>query len=426
MFSSFSKHPAYAWAIWLLSALFMFYKYALEVSPSVMTKDLMAAFHIDGAELGNLAATYFYSYLIMQIPAGILLDKFGPRNMTTIAMALCAGGAILFANANTVFLACVGRFLTGAGASFAALNCLKLVANWFPPKRFALMAGLMMTVGMLGAVGGQAPLSAFISYLGWRSAIEAIAWIGVALVILFWLVVRDAPKHQEHILKAKDVKRIVDGGKQIVKNKQCWWVSIYSGLAFAPVSVFGGLWGVPFLAQYYNLSHTKSAHEVSLIFIGFAIGAPLTGWLSDRIGKRKVVMFTGTIISLFIISFVLLSPPLPLNVLSTLLLFFGITISAFLLSFTMIREINAPIMAATAVGFMNTFNALLGAVSDPMTGKFLDLGWQGAMEGGARVFPTETYRLALLTLPAYLVIALIVMLFIRETFCKPQYPASLP
>lgn len=424
--SSLYSHPLYAWGIWLLSSLFMFYKYALEVSPSVMTKHLMAAFGIDGAQLGNLAACYFYSYMIMQIPAGLLLDKFGPRKTTTIAISLCGVGAALFGGANSLFIAEVGRFLMGMGASFAALNCLKLIACWFPLKRFAFMAGLMMTLGMLGAVGGQAPLSAFIEKLGWRSAINVIAIAGFILAALFWIVVRNTPPHHVSYRVTPKSLSVLASCKEVFRNKQGWWLSLYSGLAFAPVSVFGGLWGVPFLAQYYTLSHTAAAHHVSMIFIGFAVGAPIFGWLSDFIGRRKIVMVIGTAIAAIFSIMVLAMPPMPLSMLSAVMFLFGFSISSFLLCFTMIREINPPILAATAVGFMNAFDALFGAVSDPLTGKFLDMGWQGAMEAGARIFPTSVYRLALITLPVFLVIATACLIFIRDTFCQSQHSDPLP
>jgi MFS family permease len=181
-------HLIHAWFIWLLSALFMFYKYTLEVSPSVMTSTLMSTFNISGTALGNLAACYFYAYLLLQIPAGVLLDKIGPRKVTSLAIALCALGSLIFANADSLWVAGIGRFITGAGAAFAAVNCLKLIANWFPMKQFAFMAGLMMTVAMLGAVGGQAPLAAFIDAMDWRHALEIIGIAGLVLAGIFWLV----------------------------------------------------------------------------------------------------------------------------------------------------------------------------------------------------------------------------------------------
>ncbi len=421
------KNPFRAWLIWLLSALFMFYKYALEVSPSVMTNTLMSAFDINGAELGNLAACYFYAYLLLQIPAGLLLDKIGPRKVTTLAIALCAIGSILFSGANTLLMAGIGRFLTGAGAAFAAVNCLKLIANWFPMRHFAFMAGLMMTVAMLGAVGGQAPLATFIQMVEWRAAMQIIGIAGLVLAVIFWVVVRDiAPDHkfERHIVPTR--LHLMDSLKQVLANRQSWWLSVYSGFAFAPVMVFGGLWGVSFIAEAFHVTQNIAAQSVSLIFIGFAVGAPFFGWFSDWLGKRRVVMLWGTLVGLVCISAVIYAPGLSHSFLTLLLFLFGFSISSFLLCFTMIREINLPILAATAIGFMNAFDALFGAFSDPLTGKFLDLGWDGQLSDGARVFSVSAYKAAFLTLPVYLSIAILSLWRIKETHCKPTKPTSLP
>ncbi len=420
-------YPVRAWTIWLLSAIFMFYKYAIEVSPSVMTTTLMKTFDIGGVELGNLAASYFYAYLLLQIPAGLLLDKFGPRKTTTLAIALCAAGSLVFAGANSLFVASVGRFITGAGAAFAAVNCLKLIANWFPYKHFAFMAGLMMTMAMLGAVGGQAPLAAFIHKMEWRHAIEVIGFAGLVLAAVFWLVVRDkSPDHARERHIVSDRISLFESVKRVFKSAQSWWLSIYSGFAFAPVMVFGGLWGVSFIAEAFQLEHNMAAQMVSLIFIGFAVGAPVFGLFSDWLGRRRIVMVWGTIIATLSITAVVYAPGVSIYSLGLLLFIFGFSISSFLLCFTMIREINIPILAATAIGFMNAFDALLGAFSDPLTGKFLDLTWDGKLVEGARVFSVTAYKAAFLTLPAYLILSLLTLLKIKETYCKPTYPSALP
>jgi MFS family permease len=417
----------HAWIIWLLSALFMFYKYALEVSPSVMTSTLMSTFHITGTALGNLAACYFYAYLLLQIPAGLLLDKIGPRKVTTLAIALCALGSLIFARADSLSIAGLGRFITGMGAAFAAVNCLKLITNWFPMKQFAFMTGLMMTVAMLGAVGGQAPLAAFIDAMDWRYAMQIIGVAGLILAGIFWIVVRDiSPDHkrERHIISQSI--SFTESLKKVLKNPQSWWLSLYSGFAFAPVMIFGGLWGVSFLSEAFEISQNISAQAVSLIFIGFAVGAPFFGWFSDWLGRRKIVMFWGTLLALITISGVIYAPGLTNTSITFLLFLFGFSISSFLLCFTMIREISLPILAATAIGFMNAFDALFGAFSDPLTGKFLDLGWDGKLVDGARVFSVQAYKAAFLTLPVYLIIALLTLLRIKETHCKSSFPTSLP
>jgi sugar phosphate permease len=280
---------------------------------------------------------------------------------------------------------------------------------------------------MLGAVGGQAPLASFIDAMDWRYAMEFIGIAGLVLAALFWFTVRDiSPKHkiEKHI--ASQNISLVSSIKRVLKNRQAWWLSVYSGFAFAPVMIFGGLWGVAFTSEAFGVSSNIAAQSVSLIFIGFAVGAPVLGWFSDWLGRRVIVMFWGTLASLLVISAVIYAPGLTQSTLGLLLFLFGFCISSFLLCFTMIREISLPILAATAIGFMNAFDALFGAFSDPLTGFFLDLGWDGKLADGARVFSVSAYKAAFLTLPAYLVISLLTLSRIKETYCKPSVPSSLP
>lgn len=410
----------YPWLVWALAAGFFFYKYLLQVSPSVMSTDLMRTYSITGAGLGNLAACFFYAYLLMQIPVGILLDKWSPRIITSTALFVCALGTLLFANAPTLWSANISRFIIGLGAAFAAVSCFKLTTLWFPPQRFALVAGLSMTAAMLGAVGGEAPLAFLTTTLGWRHALNCIAIIGFILFILIFVLVRDHQSKKIISEKKQDVISLAEKFKKIMSDKQTWLLSLYSGFAFAPISVFGGLWGVSFIQEAHHLSALTAARCVSLIFIGFAIGCPITGWLSDFIQRRTPIMFAGTWIALICMICVLYLPNLSQQCLQLLLFLFGLGASGFFLCFSMIREIHPLIFAATVLGFMNTFDSICEALSEPFVGKLLDLGWKGQLNHGARLFSVHDYHLGLMTLPIYFGIALIFLFFIKETFCKQQ------
>lgn len=406
----------YPWIAWFVAAGFFFYKYLVQVSPSVMTNDLMRTFQVNGAGLGNLSAFYFYAYLCMQIPVGMMLDKYSPRLLTTAAILLCSVSTLVFSQTNTLEWACASRALMGAGAAFAAVSCFKLAAIWFAPKRFALVSGLFMTAAMLGAVGGQMPLSMLVQHAGWRTALEIVGIIGIVLGLIYFMVIRDKPLQTDH--SPISHPPVLHSLAYILKNKQAWLLSFYSGLAFAPVSVFGGLWGVPFLETAHGLSPTQAALAASSIFIGFAIGAPLLGWLSDFMGQRKPILILGTLLALICLTAVLYLPPTPLSVIMVLLSCFGFGASGFFTSFAMIRELFPLLLVATVLGIMNTFDSICEALFEPFVGALLDATWTGTTVDGIHHFSLHSYHLALLVLPLSLVLALVMLAFITETHCK--------
>lgn len=406
----------YPWIIWVIAASFFFYKYLIQVSPSVMTGDLMQAFGVNAAGLGNLSAFYFYSYLIMQVPVGVMLDRYSPRLLTTSAIFLCSISTFIFSQTDSLWLACTSRALMGMGAAFAAVSCFKIAALWFSPKRFALISGMFMTAAMLGAVGGQMPLALLVQHAGWRSALQVVSFLGMLLGIVYYLVLRDKKvKAVQEIHPKEKISRLL--GK-IITNRQAWALSLYSGLAFAPVSVFGGLWGVPFLEKAYGFSRTDSALAVSFIFIGFAAGAPFWGWFSDYIRRRKPVLFTGTFVALLCLSAVLFSTSFSLSFLTVLLFVFGFGASGFFTSFAMIRELFPLVLVATVLGIMNTFNAVFEALFEPLVGVVLDWSWDGSVANGMHQFSLHAYHLGLSLLPASLAIALVLLLLIDETHCR--------
>ncbi|MDF2530171.1 MAG: major facilitator family transporter, partial [Gammaproteobacteria bacterium] len=162
-----SSRPSYLpWVIWLLGALFFLAEYFVRISPSVITQELMATFHVDAFALGGLSGFFYYAYISMQVPVGILVDRFGSRRLLTGATLLCAISCLVFASMHTIQLGFLSRFLMGLGASFAFVGTLKLISLWFPPTRFALLAGTTQALGMLGAVIGDAPMAMIFNHFG--------------------------------------------------------------------------------------------------------------------------------------------------------------------------------------------------------------------------------------------------------------------
>ena len=412
----------YPWLVFILSSSFLFYKYLLQVSPSIMANELMSTFQLSGESLGNLAAFYFYAYLCMQLPVGLLLDHFSPKRLVATAITVCALGALLFAKANTLGIADLGRLFIGIGGAFSAVGTMKLITLWFPPKRFALVSGLMMTIGMLGAIAGEALLSNRVENIGWQATSFHCAILGFILAICVWLFVFDRKTADTNEKSKTSVKSFFLDLYTIISNKQSWLVSLYSGLAFAPISAFAGLWGVPYLVETSHLSRTVVAWLISFTFIGFAIGSPFAGWLSDRIQRRKPLMIGGTFLGMFFLSLLIYLPFLSQYIMLILLFLFGFFTSFFFVSFAHMREINDANASGTAIGFINMFNAICGALSEPLIGNLLDIGWGHKMQNGARIFSVSDYQHALTALPLSMLIALILQFFIKETFCQSNEP----
>ncbi|MES2211677.1 MAG: MFS transporter, partial [Pseudomonadota bacterium] len=320
----------------------------------------------------------------------------------------------------TLMIAILGRVLMGIGASFAVVGCLKIASIWFPPRRFALVAGLTVAIGMLGAAGGQAPMAVLVNQLGWRETLLYGSLLGLALAAVLWRAMKPAPGVSEVTVDDHPHIPLAQALKTISFDKQTWLASLYAGLMFVPTVGFAGLWGVPYLMQAYALTRPEAALYISLIYVGWAIGGPIFGWYSDSIARRRRPMVVATFGTLFAMQAIWMLPD-SLMVMGFLLLLLGIFSSGFVLAFSVVRESHSERLTGAAMGFVNTLNSLSGAISQPILGLILDYYWiQGTYVDGARSYSLDAYHSALFSIPVCLVISLLILPFIHETYCKAR------
>ncbi len=414
---SFNVSKVRPWIIWLLGCVFYFYEFLLQVSPGVMGSHLMRDFSVTADGLGILSGVYFISYAGMQIPAGILLDRLGPHRLLTISSAICAISSFIFGMTDHLLTAVIARFLIGLGSAFAFIGALKLVANWFPARRFALLTGLIITLGMLGAIGGEAPLAHLISYIGWRNSMYALGITGLVISLAIYMIVEDTPSGKA-ISKKTSFPILGQELLQVLKNKQLWLVALYGGLMYVPTPTLCGLWGVPFLKTGYHLSETAAAGMISLILVGWAVGSPVWGAFSDRIGRRLPPMVVGAITAPLTLLIAIYYPFSNLFVLQIFLFAFGFFSSAFLPSFSIAREISKPEYCATGLGFMNMMNMIGVAIAQPLLGRTLDALWSGEMSHGIRVYLFTDYKIAITLMLTIMMVTLLLLPFIKDTHAK--------
>jgi len=249
-----------SWAVWGLGAILYLIGFYQRVAPAVMTSELMVSFNIGATGLGNLSGIYFYSYVAMQVPTGILADRWGPRRLLSAGALVAGAGALVFAMAPSFIWAGMGRLLIGGSVAVAFVAMLKLAAHWFAPRHFALTSGMALFCGIIGAVFAGVPLRLLVSAMGWRPVMIGSGLITLAVAVLIWMLVRDDPGEKGYISYAHAVSgvtphpRFMTGIKAIFKHRNPWLLCLIPGGIVGSVLTFSGLWGVPFLTTHYGLS----------------------------------------------------------------------------------------------------------------------------------------------------------------------------
>jgi sugar phosphate permease len=400
------------------ASLFYVYDYFIQVAPSVMAQQLMHDFAITASGLGILGSCFYYSYTIMQIPAGMMLDRVGARKLLTFAVFISACGVTLFGVTHSFALAGFARFLIGFGSAFSFIGALFLVSRWFAHRHFAFIAGLIQMGGCLGSVFGLAPLALFINDFGWRHAMVVIGVCTFILTVVFWLLIRDGHPSQQaqHLTKFSSEWRRF---KYVMRKSQVWWIALCGFLSWVPVATVGALWGTVYLMEIYGISNVQAGRMCSLFWIGLGLGSPFVGWFSYYIQKRVkplVICFIIGILSSLVLIEATLFPAWAVGI---ALLLLGISASVQSLSFGIIKDVVPANVFGTASGINNMAAIIGGAIAQMSVGFMLNWLWNGYRLHGVPVYTVGNFKMAFLILPVAAFLGLLVSCFkVQETGCE--------
>ena len=415
-----------SWMVWGLGAMFYVIGFYQRVAPGVMTVELMTDFGLSAVALGNLSAFYFYSYVAMQVPTGLLADHWGPRRLLTAGAAVAGLGTFLFALAPDVWWANFGRLMIGGSVAVAFVGMLKLAAHWMPPRQYALASGMALFCGVMGAVFAGVPLRLLVDAFGWRPVMMVSALVTCIVAMGIWWVVRDDPKDKGYashaLIHAADDTRIppgvLAGIREVFRYRNTWLLYLVPGAVVGSVLTFAGLWGVPYLTTHYGMEKTVAAAVCSALLVSWAVGGPLFGGLSDHLGHRKPLYALGCLVLLAGWSVILLLPALPVWLLVLLLILVGFFSGNMIIGFAFAKESAPTYLAGTATGVVNMGVMMGPMLLQPGVGWILDLHWQGEMAEGVRVYSLEAYRNGFGLMLVWLALALLLILFTRETHCR--------
>ncbi|ATW01968.1 MFS transporter [Candidatus Legionella polyplacis] len=415
------------WLICGLSALYYSYEYFLRIFPSVMESSLREYFHLSATGFGFLSVFYYCAYVPMQLPVGMLLDYYGPRLSLTVACFFCVIGTFVFSNTNIFWIAAVGRFLVGFGSSFAFVGVLKLATIWLPRDKLALIAGITASLGTIGAMIADNLLGELVIAVGWKRAVNFTALFGFFLAVMLWIGIRDKKQYRVSDNLYLSFRKSFISLCVTICNKQIWVNGFFGCLVYLPTTVFAELWGVPYLVHACNFTQEEANFANSLLFFGFTVGAPLMGYISDRLRCRKIPMLFGASGAAIVMLIILYYPWLNKCSIDFLVFILGILYSVQCIVFVIGREIGSEEYSGTSMAVTNMIVMLGAMFLQPFVGNLLDLSLSlhtnkvflskiDNINSVKDLYTRIDYQFALSSIPIGIIIAVILAFFLKETY----------
>lgn len=403
--------------IWFLATLFYLYEFFLRVFVSTISDQVMENFGLTAQKFALMSGAYYLAYSVMQIPVGILVDRFKPRLLLAIAVILTAISAGLFALSHDFGTGYISRALMGFGSSFAYVCLLVLTLNWFPKSHFGFIVGIANFLGALGPFLAGGPLSLLLNAFdnNWRLVLTAIAAFGLLLGAIISIFVRNAPSRRkgETIFLDRQKKKLSARLLMLIKTPQVWAIVFFAGMLYVCLPLLGAYWGIGFL-KARGLSRDVAASISSMLWIGLAIGAPLSGRFSDMIKRRKEVMLGGALLGVIASSLIVFYPTTPVILYGIFFFCMGFASSTVCVSYALVTEQVDTSLRATAIGLNNAMITFLPALIPPLIGTLI--GDHYGVD-----LTVVNYRKGLFLMPViYSMSFLICLFFVRETFCRSQ------
>ncbi len=411
-----------AWSVWGLGALLYLVAFYQRVAPAVFSDRLMAEFALGGAALGNLSAFYFYAYVAMQIPTGLLADRWGPRRLLTIGTAVAALGTALFAVAPSYAWAGAGRLLVGASVAVGFVSMLKIAGHWFPARQYSLVSGMALCTGVVGGVIAGVPLRLLIEAFDWRPVMLVSAVITALLAVAIWWRVRDDPAEAGYASHFHGAAHHPPGPvlrslAEVLSYRNSWLLALAPVGFSGTVLTFAGLWGVPWLRQVHGLDATSAAAITTTLLVAWALGGPLLGTWSERLGRRKpLYLMSGAIALAGWAAVVFGQPSLP--VLIGLLVIVGITSGNIIIGFAWAKESVPLRLMGTASGICNMGPLMGGMLLQPGIGWMLDRHWTGVSDAGVRIYDAAAWQAGFVLLVITVAVSLILVALARDSHCR--------
>lgn len=397
------SHSSKRIIIWLVGVSFLLFQFFLQLSSGIVIGAIMIEQGLSAFTAGLLSSSFYYVYTSLQIPVGLLFDRYNTRTLLSVNAFLCALGCFIFSTGHNLATLFCGRLIIGTGSAFAFVGLTRVLRQNFPLKHYAFMIGLSETLGFTVTVSAMIGMGALITQVSWRHFITIAGITGLLIAILCRLIIpgNKPEKSKPHHYK----KQLV----LMLKNKLIWINGLFVGLEFSVITVFGAMWAVPFIQLKLNCTIKTASILTSMILLGAGLSCPIYGWLSIRLSRRKPLIHISCLSTAFLLLLVLYLPIKSVLLTGVLLFAIGLLCGAYMLAFTIANELSPPESLSACTGFTNTLGMLSAPLMQPLVGYFLD-----HLSDHSGKYTLSDYQWALLSVPIALIVASMLSHYLPE------------
>jgi MFS family permease len=405
----------FPWFICFVASLFFFYEFIQGNMFASIADNIMQDFNIEANKMSYLSSIYYLSNVIFLFVAGITLDKFSAKKTIIIAMLLCVISTFILASAHSFTLALICRFITGIGSAFCFLGPIRITSRWFAPKRMAMVTGVIVTIAMTGGMLAQYPLTKLVIFMGWRNSLVVIGWLGVIMLSIMLIVLKDAPLNNKPA-KTADKINILATLKLVYLNLQTLRAAVYGSLMNMAIAVFGAVMGSLYLVQRLNIDKEEASLINSMLFLGSILGGPFMGFVSDKLGLRIAPMKFGAVASLLTVSVILYANVSPFYM-AILFFILGFFTASQVISYALVAESSSSAITATAVSIVSIMTQSGYIIYQNMFCTLLTSHDGMQIINNTPTYSLAAYQYAAVILPIGLIIAAISLIGLKETHC---------
>ena len=425
-----------AWLIWGTAMAAQFLNLFHRIAGATVADRLMADFNLTATAVGTLMALLFYVYGFMQFPSGALADSLGPRKTLSFGCLVASLGAIVFGLAPSLPVLFVGRFLVSLGVSVVFVGVLKITAEWFRSRDFGFITALTMVICQGGALIATTPLALLVTWTGWRASFQLIGLLSLGISLACWLIIRNRPQdlglpspsefeeEQSASPALSSTGASLSFGQRVrlVFTNRYTWPPFMVGIGlYGTLLTFIGAWGIPYLMQVYNMTRSTAANFMLLVTIGVMVGSLIVAHVSNTVLQRRklpAIICTLANLSLWLVLTFWNVGRLSPQILGTICFLLGFFTGYQAQNLASVKEVTPLAASGLAMGLVNVGPFLTPAILQPLFGRVLDLGWQGVVLEGARVYPMEAYHLAFLLICGVAAIPAVGAFLMKETRCR--------